>query len=82
MSRGDRDPQLATVSFPPPPTHPCSGQPFVTLGFYSVYFISNGNTCRETWYPKVPPALVFTKIKRREDPKRRTLGPGAPSHTL
>lgn len=39
--------------------------PFVTLGFYSVYFISYGNTCRETWYPNVPPVLVFTKNRGR-----------------
>lgn len=66
MSRGGRGHQLATA-----PLHQ-AGQ-YVTLGFHSVYFISNGNTCREAWSPEVPPVLVFTELKRREDSMWGTL---------
>ena len=61
-----------------PPQPPIRLADLSTLSFHSVYFISNGNTCREAWSPQVPPGLDFTKLKRRENPKWRSPGPGAP----
>jgi len=64
---GQRSSASHCVVPPTSPLHPLTpaqAGPFVTLGFYSVYFVSNGNICRETWYPKGPPVLVFTKKKK------------------
>lgn len=64
----DRHVMRSSASHCPPSSWPICHLGFSLCISYPTAILAGG-----TWYPKVPLVLVFTKIKRREDP-------GAPSH--